>query len=57
MQDIWIESQVSLEGLAESLASSPEAIEFVLLMDAFVAETSFTEELIERLQATLEENN
>lgn len=50
-----METQINLEALAEHLAGCDNAIEFVLMLDTFVAETSFTIELIERLQKVLDE--
>lgn len=57
MRDIWVETQINAEILAEQLAGerSEDLIEFILLLDSFVAETSFTLELIDRLQAVLKE--
>lgn len=57
LKEFWVETQVNAEILAEQLAGerSEDLIEFILLLDSYVAETSFTLELIERLQAVLKE--
>lgn len=54
---LWVEAEVSLESLAEQVAGmrSGDVLEFLLLVDSYVAETSFTVELIERLQKVLDE--
>lgn len=55
MQDIWLETQINLEALAEHLAGCDNAVEFVLMLDAYVADMSFTRELIERLENVVSE--
>ncbi|MEU0158993.1 hypothetical protein ABZ154_09155 [Streptomyces sp. NPDC006261] len=45
-----METQINLEALAQHLAGCDNAIEFVLSLDAYVADMSFTRELIERLE-------
>jgi hypothetical protein len=57
MKSFWVECEVDPEVLAEQLSTElrpDDLLGFILQIDAFTAETSFTEELIERLQESLE---
>ncbi|MFJ6010180.1 hypothetical protein ACIQHZ_31330 [Streptomyces halstedii] len=55
MRDLYVETALNLVVLAESLAEMPteDLLEFLLQVDASVADTSFTRELIERLENIL----
>lgn len=59
MADVWHEVRLDLDELARDIAgmAGDEPIEFLLAVDAEVAETSFTRELIDRLQESLKESN
>lgn len=55
---IWVEMEVNVENMAEQLANElkpTDLLDFLTLVDAYVAEVSFTSELIERLQKSLDE--
>lgn len=60
-KEFWVEAKVPLEVLAEQLASevskSEDLIEFVLRMDTYRADVDFTVNLIDALQAALDEES
>ncbi|MFJ3084400.1 hypothetical protein ACIPJG_32240 [Streptomyces halstedii] len=55
MRDLYVETALNLEVLAQSLAEMllEDLLEFVLNVDACIADTSFTRELIEQLENIL----
>ena len=55
-KEFWVETQVNTEVLAEQLSSelkSEDVLDFILQVDANMANTTFTRELIERLENIL----